>query len=146
MVRVNLVHPRKLTDEHLYAENVELKMLETFINEHPKGFIPDEYCLGKGHMSFFRNKIGYIKYRQHLISREMCSRKGTPYVRTHKLYPIEWEPDDKDISVNKARIINRLVNPLKKKNPWHYKGKEIIDIDRFVWENYHTILYGLVRG
>jgi hypothetical protein len=43
-----------------------------------------------------------------------------------------WVPTTEDIALNKTRIVERLRKPLKKKNPWHYYGYEIIDIEKFI--------------
>ena len=135
MMKVNLVDPAILTDEHLRAENVKLRMLLTFIKKHPTGFIPKKYCLGKGHMSFFRNKYGFIKDRQLLVFDELCNRIG---IKGSLLYvPIKkWTPNKEDIKLNESMIIDKLLNPLKKKTPWHYYGEQIKSIEDFIIGNY----------
>lgn len=138
MVRVNLVNPKILTDEHLYAENVELDMLLTFVNKYPEGFVPEDYTLGKGHVSFFRNKIKFINYRKALIQAEIKRRKGLP-IEVGLIMEVEWLPMQKDININQKRIIERLKNPKNKKNNWHYAKQKIKDINKFINENYYNI-------
>jgi hypothetical protein len=53
MVRVNLVQPEMLADQHLIAEYNEILMLTAYIRTHPEtADLPKHYCLGKGHMRF----------------------------------------------------------------------------------------------
>lgn len=71
MTRVNLVDPKYLADQHLFAEYRELKhvpksllrSLKTRKWEDIKKEIPKEFTLGKGHVKFFWNKMRYILER-----------------------------------------------------------------------------------
>jgi deoxyribonuclease (pyrimidine dimer) len=135
MVRVNLVPPRILTDEHLYAERVELEMLLTFIRKYPVGFIPEKYTLGKGHMSFFRDRYLFIKHRQKIIKQEIDKRNNVDYYLPYTWH-LDYAPSDEDIELSKQRVIDRLRHPLRKKNKWHYYGTEIQDIEEFIKEHY----------
>lgn len=136
MVRINTIHPKLLTDEHLYAENVESQMILSFINKYPKGFIPDSYRLGEGHISYFRDKKNIILNRKEVIQQEMDRRKTNNSIQYITLI---WTPSKKDKQINIQRIIDRLRNPIKKKTPWHYCGKVIIDIESFINEMYREI-------
>lgn len=138
LVRVNLVSPRVLVDEMLRAEYVELQMLMTFISKYSVGFIPERYTLGKGHMSFFRNKPFFIMSRLESVKHELNIRFGTKYKTNVGLMFIqrEYVPSAEDIKLNESRIIDRLRKPLRKKNPWHYFGDEIKDIEDFIFVNY----------
>ncbi len=62
MVRVNIINPKNLSDQHLIAEYLEIIMLINYIKKHPKqSKIPKNYLLGKGPMKFFKNKLKYLK-------------------------------------------------------------------------------------
>ncbi|MBU3923323.1 MAG: pyrimidine dimer DNA glycosylase/endonuclease V, partial [Nanoarchaeota archaeon] len=62
MVRINLINPSKLTDQHLIAEYNEILMLIGHIKKFPNIYSqPKTYTLGKGHINFFKNKIKYLK-------------------------------------------------------------------------------------
>ena len=64
MVRINLVHPKKLADQHLIAEYNEILMLIGYVRKYPPlENIPDSYKLGKGHVKFFKNKLDYLYIR-----------------------------------------------------------------------------------
>jgi deoxyribonuclease (pyrimidine dimer) len=74
MVRINIINPQNLADQHLIAEYDEMLMLLGYIKRYPEvkeGEIPKEYCLGTGHMRFFKDKLLYIKNRHELIKKEM---------------------------------------------------------------------------
>lgn len=75
MVRINLINPVKLADQHLIAEYDEILMLVAYIKKYPKiENIPKNYCLGKGHMTFFKNKMTYLKKRHEELKIEMKKR------------------------------------------------------------------------
>ncbi|MBN1157597.1 endonuclease, partial [Candidatus Woesearchaeota archaeon] len=79
MVRINLVEPKKLTDQHLVAEYNEILMLIGHVRKHPEiKAMPKEYILGKGHILFFKNKLVYLKKRHELIKNEMLRRGFKP--------------------------------------------------------------------
>lgn len=122
MVRVNLVNPEKLSDQHLVAEYNEILMLIAYIKKYPQlDNIPKKYCLGKGHMRFFKNKVLYLKKRHEIIKIEMKKRG----FQTNKTINLEsfgnnWKPDDKDLKLIKTRIVSKL--RLKPKY-YRYYGK-----------------------
>jgi deoxyribonuclease (pyrimidine dimer) len=134
MVRVNCgIEPYMLTDEHLRAENVELQMLLTFISKHPKGTIPNKFSLNKGHISFFRDKAGYIAKRLQGVQTEMANR-GMSVNFCIDIYsefniPLnnrkEYSPTADDAEIVAERIVERIINPKRKKNPYHYRGEPI---------------------
>ena len=53
MVRINIIEPRKLADQHLIAEYNEILMLFGYVRKHPRREnIPERYLLGPGHIKF----------------------------------------------------------------------------------------------
>jgi deoxyribonuclease (pyrimidine dimer) len=127
MVRINLINPRNLSDQHLIAEYNEILMLLGYVKKYPKtGEIPSEYTLGKGHMLFFKNKLKYLKKRHEMIKKEMKKRgfKADKTIRlgnfSQKLVN-DWRPSSKD----KPLIRKRLVDRIKLKPKWYrYYGKK----------------------
>lgn len=125
MVRINLINPKNLADQHLIAEYNEILLLLGHIDK----FLvirdqPKEYCLGKGHINFFKDKIKYLKERHEIVKKEMVKRK----FRTSKTinldkYPKEyinnWKPKNKDKDLIKKRLISKI--NLKPKY-YRYKG------------------------
>ena len=62
MTRINShINPKNLSDEHLLAEHREIKrvpkMLYKSIKKGSVPKIPNKFCLGTGHVTFFYDKI-----------------------------------------------------------------------------------------
>lgn len=122
MVRVNLVKPKKLTDQHLIAEYDEILMLVAYIKRYPNiEHVPEKYCLGKGHMRFFKDKLLYLKKRHEALKNEMRNRG----FKTNKTIDLkffklknknDWKPSDKDFEI----IIERIISKIKTK-PEYYR-------------------------
>ena len=78
MTRINVVPPSELCDKHLLAEIRELPRIPNSINsgrakvDCPK---PDQYVLGRGHVSFFYNKLGWLHERYNALHAE-CTARG----------------------------------------------------------------------
>ncbi|MBN2102336.1 MAG: pyrimidine dimer DNA glycosylase/endonuclease V [Candidatus Aenigmarchaeota archaeon] len=114
MVRVNIINPENLADQHLIAEYNEILMLISYAKRYPdtKG-IPEKFCLGKGHMKFFKDKMKYIKSRHEKIKKEMEDRGFIPK-KTINLSGIknnlinDWKPDEADKSVIRKRLIEKI--------------------------------------
>ena len=122
MVRVNLVNPKNLADQHLIAEYNEILMLFGYVNNHPKiRKMPKEYCLGKGHIIFFKDKLSYLKKRHELIKKEMNKRgfkaaKKIVLKRFDRKLRNDWKPKNKDLKIIKKRLIWKI-----KKKPGYYR-------------------------
>lgn len=125
MVRVNLIKPLYLTDQHLIAEYNEILMLISYIKHHPLTRddltrIPKRFTLGKGHMIFFKDKVLYLKRRHDSIrdemgkrgyvSRKVLSIDGLPSVMLN-----DWCPDGEEVKIIKARLMDKI-----KTKPWFY--------------------------
>jgi deoxyribonuclease (pyrimidine dimer) len=122
MVRVNLISPNKLSDQHLIAEYDEILMLLGYVRRYPRPIgIPKEYTLGQGHIKFFKDKLLYLKKRHDLIKVEMKKRNFKTNVTIDLLeFPKElvndWAPDKNAIKKIKERIVFKL-----KLKPWYYR-------------------------
>jgi deoxyribonuclease (pyrimidine dimer) len=114
VVRVNLINPKKLADQHLVAEYDEILMLTAYIKKYPKvDNIPKRYCLGKGHMTFFKDKILYLKKRHETLKSEMRQRG----FKTNKTIDIDlfsednkkdWKPGKLDFELISERITSKI--------------------------------------
>ena len=145
MVRVNVgINVKDLTDEHLRAENVEIQMLLRFIEKYPVGRIPSNFSLNKGHISFFRDKGNYLLIRLTLIQDEMMNRgmKLTKELgidinftipKNNMFNYVERNNDSKIIA---ERIVERIKNPLRKKNSYKYYGEKINEVFLERYEKY----------
>ena len=151
-MRINIIKPKELYDQHLMAEIREIKMLpkalvrslaskkgvnyKTLNKEYPR------YTLNKGHGKFFYNKITYIENRFQELLKEAELRGFTLQSKTKELYDSEYDyaileeyrnnpfidicqeyiPTEAEKVVNKERIQLRL-----SEKPYFYKyyGKSV---------------------
>ncbi|MEM3154965.1 MAG: pyrimidine dimer DNA glycosylase/endonuclease V [Candidatus Woesearchaeota archaeon] len=126
MVRINILPPKQLTDQHLIAEYNEILMLLGHTKKYPNiKTMPSDYCLGKGHITFFKNKLLYIKKRHEKLKKEMRKRGYT----TNKTIDLsgfkkelinDWKPKDCDKKLIRKRIIHKL---MEKPNYYTYYGE-----------------------
>jgi len=114
MVRVNLINPKKLADQHLIAEYNEILMLTAYIKKYPEiQKKPERFCLGHGHMIFFKDKLIYLKKRHENLKSEMKKRgfetnKSINLNLFRRENKGDWKPSQKDFQVIKKRIISKL--------------------------------------
>lgn len=114
MTRINCVDPHELVDKHLLAEYRELPRLRNAYPRKAVPIIPDRYCLGKGHVTFFFDKGQYLVGRHKLIVEEMKRRGFVVNYPNLDLshWPSDamnnWQPDSHAISTNRQRIADRL--------------------------------------
>jgi deoxyribonuclease (pyrimidine dimer) len=130
MVRINLINPKALADQHLIAEYNEILMLLGYVKKFPNpnlDKIPLRYKLGPGHILFFKNKLKYLKDRHELIKKEMKKRgfstNETINLRIFKKNLInDYKPNKKDIEIIKERLIWKI--NLKPEYYRYYKEKK----------------------
>ena len=130
MTRINCIPPQELTGPHLVAEYRELPRIFTLARAAiGRGENPDDprnprsYTLGKGHVRFFYPRLGFLVQRQQSLIDEMLRRGYQPsYQSTAHLiegipeqWCADWQPDEAAITINKARIAERL-NKLNSKD------------------------------
>ena len=134
MVRINILPPKCLTDQHLIAEYNEILMLLGYVKKHSNEEekikskkIPEKYCLGKGHILFFKNKLNYLKKRFNKIKKEMRKRGFNPTKDVNLTYfnknlRKKWKPSKKD----KEKIKNRLIKKIDLKPDFYtyYRKKK----------------------
>jgi len=134
MVRINLVSPIELTDQHLIAEYDEILMLCGALTKTLKskvGFqshkISKSYVLGKGHIYFFFDKGKYLHRRFDELRQEMMSRGFTPT----KMFPVllwpsnlynDYTPTQEALQIVRERIKLRIN---KRPNWYRYRGQKL---------------------
>lgn len=122
MVRVNLIPPENLSDQHLIAEYDEILMLIGYVKKYPSlENIPKQYTLGKGHIRFFKDKLLYLKRRHELLKEEMRKRGFAARISISlsefgKDHLNDWKPNNADYAVIRLRLIQKL-----KKKPGYYR-------------------------
>lgn len=139
MTRINSAIPVKhLTDEHLLAEHREIKRLpDAFRKALRSGAlkrIPEKFCLGTGHVTFFLNKQAFLFSRYQAIHNE-CARRGfnveeysENWIKAYPLMQIyncwnHYTPTDAEETLLIERISSRILN--SSKLCFHYYGEAI---------------------
>lgn len=126
MTRINVVKPRKLHKKHLGAEYREIVRVFSLVRDledrgiTPDNYkkrlkVPDKYVLGKGHVTFFYDKLGYILRRYKKLTKEFASRgANVSPVRTKYLVEgiddfwfKDYTPTKEAKALNKQRIKER---------------------------------------
>ena len=117
MTRINLVPVEELCDQHLLAEHRELKRIPNCLlkgilkTDYPDR--PSVFTLGKGHVKFFTNKLGWLWRRYNQLHAECLSRgfnisyqfrNAELEFHGFKLNDDAWAPTAADIAVSRDRI------------------------------------------
>jgi deoxyribonuclease (pyrimidine dimer) len=123
MTRINCVDPKSLHYKHLIAEYRELPRIFTLVQAiQNKGLGPSDldlpltYRLGTGHVRFFYNKLGWLKRRQKLLTKEI-KRRG--YKLSYDSSTLgnglrkDWFGDWKPTYIDRIRNIKRINQRLK---------------------------------
>lgn len=120
-----------LTDEHLFAEQRELKMLPSLFKR--VGFssmhkIPKEFTLGKGHMLFFLYSPAYTLNRYKSVFNE-CISRGYNIEDESWRWEIYGDFNNSYIETGKEKfvLVNRIEERIKNssKSHFHYNHNKI---------------------
>jgi len=127
MTRINCIPVQELTNKHLMAEYYELPRVFTLaqaaFNRDDIKNIPCEYTLGKGHVRFFYDKIGFLHDRYNDLYIELVNRnyklntyKFNQIIKTVLLLPNslynDWTPTKDAQTINRKRINKRNLTKL----------------------------------
>lgn len=117
MTRINCgIPPAELTDKHLLAEHREIKRIPNTIKSGKAKVegIPEKFCLGKGHVKFFYDKLYYLHIRYLDLYNECIIRgfKVQFYGKAFEGVPDElyrdYQPTPEDANIVSTRIKERL--------------------------------------
>lgn len=124
MARVNIgVDPIYLADQHLVAESVEIIMITGGLKKNTfeiKGFKPEHFKLGTGHINFFKDKLVYLPKRLEIVNEEMKRRDMKPgTVLNLDEFPDhlknDYVPTQEASDIIRSRICERLIHPMNGK-------------------------------
>lgn len=142
MTRINVgIPPQQLSDKRLMAEHREIKRIpNTIISGKAKmEGIPSRFTLGKGHVKFFYDKIGFLGIRYKDILKE-CQYRGhnvTDYTEAFLSFPSKHHNHYKPTFSDKMLIYDRIIQIDQD------KGR----LQRFVKpKNYCTGMVGIHEG
>lgn len=127
MTRINCVPVEQLTDEHLAGEYKEifrvLRLARHYHARHKGNLskIPPSYRMGKGHVTFFYNKLLFIINRlNELIDESEKRGRKLNYSMLDSVFkscedlPValmnNWSPTIEAQTINRQRIKERLSN------------------------------------
>lgn len=114
MTRINCaIRPAELSDKHLLAEHREIKRIPNCINKgrYSMKNIPQQFKLGTGHVSFFYDKLLYLKKRYIAIYNE-CIERGfnmTNYLSCFDGLPPHLMNDYNETDVDRQILLERLL-------------------------------------
>lgn len=127
MTRINVVEPSELTNKHLMGELHEItrvyglvrKAQDRKINKYNFKYKikqPSEYTLGKGHVYFFYDKLGFITERYYALNDEAKRRnfKVNPIDKQSLVAGIQdwwfndYRPTQQAVEINRQRIKQRM--------------------------------------
>lgn len=142
MTRINLIDPKELTDQHLFAEYREITRLfgqvKTALDKHAAATvlakIPPTYRLGAGHVLFFYDKLAFIEWRYFVLKAEVLARgfNITPkddiaYFR--KLIDGRFYQDYTPDAEAMAASVGRVIEKIHAKPNWYRYYGQVIDDD-----------------
>lgn len=145
-MRVNVITPRYLTDNHLIAEYREMKMSTYYYVRSSKSKngidssrISERYTLNGGYAYMWIDKFGYIDKRFKAILVEM-KRRGFQtnfpelnYTDIPKEAFGDFEPNQDDIRINLDRVLERI----DKQSEWYkFEGENVTD-----WVTFYEDLF-----
>lgn len=117
MTRINCgIKPYELCDKHLLAESREIKRIPNVVSKGKYNInkIPKEFKLGEGHVSFFYDKLLYLKNRYEEIYLECKDRGfnvtyfGNAWDKIPNKLMNDYKPSEKDRQIVLERINERL--------------------------------------
>jgi hypothetical protein len=122
VTRVNLVPPAELCDQHLLAEHREITRIPSLVKKRKVNLdsIPQSYRirsdahpeLGRGHVAFFYDKLGWLLDRYSAVHNE-CRRRGFDvgwnWTQVQDLsLCLWWQPSPDDVQRNRNRIHEQM--------------------------------------
>lgn len=129
MTRINCGIPTKeLIREHLLAEHREIKRIPNCIKKGKYNLknVPKQFKLGTGHVSFFYDKLLYLKKRYEALYKE-CIERGYDVTYYGEAFDNikddlhlsflwnDYEPTDNDRYIVRERIQERIQESILKK-------------------------------
>ncbi len=131
MTRINLISVEEISDQHLMAEYRELPRIVNGVldGKLKQENIPNKFCLGKGHVKFFCDKLGFLLKRYEAIYLELRFRKYnltmSPESLKQKLFEAHYVREKEyifsheEIEISKQRLIEKV----SQKSNWYKWSK-----------------------
>lgn len=122
MTRINVaIPPAELTMRHLLSEHREMKRIPNVVSRGRYNLknTPKEFTLGKGHVAFFYDKLGYLKKRYEDVYQECLNREfkityyGGAWDDVPKELMGDYIPTKRDEEIIRQLIKEKLENAKK---------------------------------
>lgn len=149
MTRINsAIAMQCLTDEHLLAEHREIKRMPYCLRQSIQSGsirkVPNTFTLGKGHITFFLDKMKFIYNRYIEIHRAVLSRGfdvqsyASNWDGIQKEYWNDYTPTQQEYELLTERIRQRIME--SNKQTWHYFGRPLTKLQavELLSKNYLT--------
>lgn len=132
MTRINLVPVTELTDQHLMAEYREMPMVPSALRRSLRtrsktsilDGIPRQFTLGKGHVTFFYDKLSYLNKRYDEVRNELL-RRGFNLDDSRTFGAADFSPEfynDYQPTSDALNIIrHRIAEKINMKPHWYRK-------------------------
>ena len=159
MTRINLVYVKDLADQHLFAEWREIKMIapaaKRSLAARPIAAIYEsilpQYTLNTGHVTFFYNKLLFLKARFEELTNELHQRGFdiAPFDFETEDYKLvsdrlsqipNWQSIKQEIQVNIERISQRL----NEKPTWYRYYGDVYSPDFFIDRYNQQLLFDTI--
>lgn len=141
MTRVNLIDPKQLTDQHLFAEYREITRIFALVEQSVNKYgisntlkkIPKSYRLGAGHVLFFYDKLAFIERRYQVLRDELLDRGVNITLKDSiseyresipDVFYQDFCPSDDELKLSLGRIIEKIT---AKPNWYKWRGVVIDD-------------------
>lgn len=123
MTRINIIDPFELSDQHLMAEYREITMVPAALRRSLrtrsvpdilKG-IPTRFTLNAGHVTFFYDKLSYLKERYQRLQLELIDRgveidldREFDIADLPQIFHGSYQPDEAAAAVIRRRIAEKI--------------------------------------
>ena len=133
-MRINIVEPKYLADQHLLAEYNELNMVaqsfrRSVLFKTGIDNLPKRYTLNSGHVKFFYDK-GEYRYRRFYSLKKELKNRGFNVTQVFKNYWLfrtelfkDWTPEPDDYKI----IFERINQKILQKPSWYRYHRKPID-------------------
>ena len=146
------VNPYFLTDQWLVAEYRELPMVIGSLRVNNwviKSEVKSSFCLGAGHLNFFKPRLSYLYKRHEAVKKEMinrgfkCDALSIDISNSPLMYLNDWTPTLEDSRLIRNRLAEKIT---KNKLPitwWRYLRQNLtpFNLDAYLNSIINSELY-----
>ena len=149
MTRINLIDPKALTDQHLFAEYREITRIFALVAQSVDKYgtantlkkIPKSYRLGTGHVLFFYDKLAFIEKRYEALRDELLDRKVNITLKDsiseyRQFIPHIFYQDYHPTTDEQKLSVERIIQKITAKPNWYKWRGVLIDDGAYIPVSY----------